>query len=247
MKLSVISDIHSDLISLQEVLREIDKQKCDKILCLGDIVGFSPHFQGYLDGRDGDACVRMVRNHCDYVVCGNHDLYVIRKLPSYHHELGMTEDWYSMGMDERVKIGGSRLWLYEDEIEDPISESSFDFLNELPEKMVIDTGNFNILATHFIDPDITGSTRKSPLTRKDFSGHLKLLMKHNCLAGLAGHAHLEGFALISRKHYLMNYYRKHQLSARRQVLVTPPVTRNPGSRGFVMIDTIHREFEAISF
>ncbi len=82
MKLSVISDIHSDLISLQEALREIDKHKCDKILCLGDIVGFSHHFEGSLDGRNADACVRMVKNHCDYVVCGNHDLHAIKKLPS---------------------------------------------------------------------------------------------------------------------------------------------------------------------
>jgi predicted phosphodiesterase len=246
MILSVISDIHSDLISLQEVLREIDKQKCDKILCLGDIVGFSPHFEGYLDGRNGDACVRMVKNHCDYVVCGNHDLYAIRKLPSYYQDLGMTENWYQLDMNQREEMAGSRLWLYEDEIEDPVSESSFDFLSKLPEKMIIDTEDFKILATHFIVPDVTGSAKKSPAIRKDFSGHLQLLKQHKCLAGFAGHAHLEGFALISRKHYLMNYYRKHELSGQRQVLVTPPITRNPGSRGFIMIDTLNREFEAIS-
>ena len=246
MKLSVISDIHADLISLQEALREIDKQRCDKILCLGDIVGFSPHFKGYLEGRNGDACVRMVKNHCDFVICGNHDLYTIRKLPSYGKELGMPDNWYQLSLDERAQIAGSRLWLYEDEIEDPVSEASFDFLSELPEKMIIDAGDFKILATHFIEPDITGSSTKSPSIRKDFSGHLKLLKQYGCLVALAGHAHLEGFAIISRKNYRMNYYRKHQLISKRQVIVGPPITRNPGSRGFIIIDTLHREFEAIS-
>jgi len=246
MKLSVISDIHSDLISLQEVLRETEKQKCDKILCLGDIVGFSPHFEGNLDGRDADACVRMVKNHCDYAVCGNHDLYAIKKLPSYHAQLAMPENWYELDMQDREKISKSKLWLYEDEIEDPLSESSFEYLNQLPEQIIIRAGDLNILAAHFIEPDITGTSRRSPAGRKDFFLHLKLLKKMNCMVGLAGHAHLEGFARISRRSYLMNYYRKSQLLNKRQVIIGPPVTRNSGSRGFIIMDTFSREFEAIS-
>jgi len=246
MKLSVISDIHSDLVSLQETLREIDKQKCDKILCLGDIVGYGLHFEGSLDGRNADACVRMVKNHCDYIVCGNHDLHAIMKLPSYHDELGMPENWYELDLEEKQRVSKSQLWLYEDEIEDPVSESSCDFLNKLPEYIVIETRDFNILATHFIEPDITGTSKASPSGRKDFSGHLKLLRKKKCLAGFAGHAHLEGFARISRKDYLMNYYRKSHLLKTRQIIVGPPVTRNPGSRGFIILDTLSREFEAIS-
>jgi predicted phosphodiesterase len=246
MKLSVISDIHSDLISLQETLREIDKQKCDKILCLGDIVGFNHHFEGSLDGRNADACVRMVKNHCDYVICGNHDLHAIKKLSVYHYELGLPENWYELDLDERERISKSQLWLYEDEIDDPVSESSFEFLNGLPERLVIGTGEFNILATHFIEPDITGISKASPSVRKDFSPHLRLLKKMKCLVGLAGHAHLEGFARISRRDYLMNYYRLASLDKKRQVIVGPPVTRNPRSRGFIIMDTLRREFEAIS-
>ena len=245
MKLSVISDIHSDLISLQEALREIDKQKCDKILCLGDIVGYSHHFEGSLDGRNADACVRMVKNHCDYVVCGNHDLHAIRKLPSYHYELGMPDNWYELDLEEREAVSKSHLWLYEDEIEDPVSESCFEYLNELPEQLVIGTGDFNILATHFIEPDITGASKGSPSGRKDFSLHLKLLKKKNCMVGLAGHAHLEGIACISRRDFTMNYYRKSHLYKKQQIIVGPPITRNPGSRGFIILDTLSREFEAI--
>ncbi len=246
MKLSVISDIHSDLISLQEALREIDKHKCDKILCLGDIVGFSHHFEGSLDGRNADACVRMVKNHCDYVVCGNHDLHAIKKLPSYHADLGMPDNWYDLDLEERSTISKSQLWLYKDEMEDPVSESSFEYLSDLPEQIVLGTEDFKILATHFIAPDITGTSKRSPSGHKDFSSHLKLLKKMKCMAGLAGHAHLEGFARISRRNYLMNYYRQSHLLKKRQIIVGPPVTRNSGSRGFIILDTTSREFEAIS-
>jgi predicted phosphodiesterase len=246
MKLSVISDIHSDLISLQEVMREIDKLKCDKILCLGDIVGYNHNFEGSLDGRDADACVRMVKNHCDYVICGNHDLHAIRKIPSYHDDMGMPDNWYELDLEEKERVSKSHLWLYEDEINDPVSESSFEFLNKLPEYMVIEAGEFKILATHFIEPDITGTSKLSPSGRKDFSAHLKLLKNNKCLVGLAGHAHLEGFARISRRDYLMNYYRKSHLLKKRQIIVGPPITRNKGSRGFIIMDTLSREFEAIS-
>jgi predicted phosphodiesterase len=246
MKLSVISDIHSDLISLQEALREIDKQKCDKILCLGDIVGYSHHFEGYLDGRNADACVRMVNNHCDYVICGNHDLHAIRKLSAHHKELGVPEEWYDLDLEERNKISESRLWLYEDEIEDTVSESSFEFLNELPEYLVVRTGDFNILATHFIEPDITGISKGSPSERKDFYLHLNLLRRMKCQVGLAGHAHLEGFAHISRRKYALHYYRKSHLLNSRQIIVGPPISRNTGSRGFIILDTRNRDFEAIS-
>jgi predicted phosphodiesterase len=246
MKLSVITDIHSDLISLQETLREIDKRKCDKRLCLGDIVGYNRYFEGSPDGRDADACVRTVKNHCDYVVCGNHDLHAIRKLPSYHDELGMPDNWYELDLEERERVSKSKLWLHDDELDDPVSDSSFEYLNALPEQFVIETVDFNILATHFIEPDITGTSKVSPAGRQDFDRHLKLLKKNNCMTGLAGHAHLEGFALISRRNYLKNYYRKSHLLKKRQIIVVPPLTRNPGTRGFIILDTNSREFEALS-
>lgn len=246
-KLAVISDIHSDLTGLQEALREVGKQKCDKILCLGDIVGYSPHFEGSLDGRNADACVRMIKNHCDYAVCGNHDLHAISKLPSYHSNLGMPANWYELAVEERERISDSRLWLYEDEIEDSISDASFDYLSKLPEQLIIKAGEFSILATHFIAPDITGISKESPAEKRDFSSHLKLLKKSRCLVGMAGHAHMDGFACVSKQDYGMYYYRKFNLYNRRQIIVGPPVTRNPGTRGFIMLDTSDREFEAISF
>lgn len=66
------------------------------------------------------------------------------------------------------------------------------------------------------------------------------------MAGLVGHAHLEGFARISRRSYLMNYYRESKLLNKRQIIVGPPITRNTGSRGFIILDTISHEFKAIS-
>ena len=43
MKIAVISDIHGNIYALMKALEDIDEQKVDKIICLGDLVGYGPH------------------------------------------------------------------------------------------------------------------------------------------------------------------------------------------------------------
>jgi putative phosphoesterase len=42
MRLAVFSDIHSNILALNEVLADIQKQNCDAVYCLGDLVGYGP-------------------------------------------------------------------------------------------------------------------------------------------------------------------------------------------------------------
>lgn len=43
MKIAAISDIHGNIYSLMKVLEDIDEQKVDLVVCLGDLVGYGPH------------------------------------------------------------------------------------------------------------------------------------------------------------------------------------------------------------
>lgn len=43
MKIAAISDIHGNIYALMKVLEDIDDQKVDLIVCLGDLVGYGPH------------------------------------------------------------------------------------------------------------------------------------------------------------------------------------------------------------
>lgn len=43
MKIAAISDIHGNIYSLMKVLEDIDEQKVDLVICLGDLVGYGPH------------------------------------------------------------------------------------------------------------------------------------------------------------------------------------------------------------
>lgn len=63
-KIALISDIHGNLEALERVLSEIEKHKPDKIICLGDIVGY---------GANPKECCDIVRKNCDVVIRGNHD------------------------------------------------------------------------------------------------------------------------------------------------------------------------------
>lgn len=43
MKIAAISDIHGNIYALMKVLEDIGEQRVDKIVCLGDLVGYGPH------------------------------------------------------------------------------------------------------------------------------------------------------------------------------------------------------------
>jgi diadenosine tetraphosphatase ApaH/serine/threonine PP2A family protein phosphatase len=60
----LLSDIHANLEALQAVLAAVDERKPDRILCLGDVVGY---------GASPNECLDLVRSRCEVVLLGNHD------------------------------------------------------------------------------------------------------------------------------------------------------------------------------
>ncbi|VYT97838.1 YfcE family phosphodiesterase [Clostridium tertium] len=43
MKIAAISDIHGNIYALMKVLEDIDDERVDLVVCLGDLVGYGPH------------------------------------------------------------------------------------------------------------------------------------------------------------------------------------------------------------
>ena len=43
MRTAVISDIHGNLEAFQTVLADMDERKVDRIICLGDVLGYGPN------------------------------------------------------------------------------------------------------------------------------------------------------------------------------------------------------------
>ncbi|HEU4332872.1 MAG TPA: metallophosphoesterase family protein [Candidatus Eisenbacteria bacterium] len=60
----LLSDIHANLEALEAVLAAVERVRPDRILCLGDVVGY---------GASPNECLALVRKHCKTVLLGNHD------------------------------------------------------------------------------------------------------------------------------------------------------------------------------
>lgn len=64
MKYAIISDLHANLEATQTVLDRIDAVGVDKIICLGDVVGYN---------ANPNECVDIIRDREIPTICGNHD------------------------------------------------------------------------------------------------------------------------------------------------------------------------------
>ncbi|HEX8703876.1 MAG TPA: metallophosphoesterase family protein [Myxococcaceae bacterium] len=86
MRIAVISDIHSNIEALTEVLRTADRHKVDRIVSLGDIVGY---------GASPNECCDLVRSVTEVTLLGNHDAAVAGRMDySYYYDAARHAlDW----------------------------------------------------------------------------------------------------------------------------------------------------------
>lgn len=69
MRVGIITDIHSNIVALNEVLKEFEKIKVNKIICCGDIIGIGP---------SPEEVVQALMQMSDKLIAvrGNHEKYL---------------------------------------------------------------------------------------------------------------------------------------------------------------------------
>lgn len=78
MRIGLFSDTHANLEALQAVLEAFDKAQVDKLVCLGDTVGY---------GADPNPCCDLVRQRAAFCILGNHDAAVAGRMDySYYYD-----------------------------------------------------------------------------------------------------------------------------------------------------------------
>lgn len=106
MRIAIISDIHSNLEALNRALTEIEREKVDDIVCLGDIVGY---------GANPNECVDIVRNLTESVLLGNHDEAAIdlTKTEFFNPFARIAAEWTGQTLTEEnsAYLGGLGLTL----------------------------------------------------------------------------------------------------------------------------------------
>lgn len=68
MRVAFISDVHANYEALAAVIKDIEKQKIEKVFFLGDAVGY---------GVDPDKCTKIIDSLCEIKLLGNHDFVVM--------------------------------------------------------------------------------------------------------------------------------------------------------------------------
>ncbi len=81
---AVISDIHGNAEALRTVLLDIEKRAIERIVCLGDIVGYGP---------DPLECVDLVRLRCEWSLMGNHDFGVLYEPTNFNPPAESAAFW----------------------------------------------------------------------------------------------------------------------------------------------------------
>jgi predicted phosphodiesterase len=198
MRIGLICDIHEDFQALKEALRQFERRNCDELVCLGDIVGYDVSSHGRGQPRNPSACIAAIKANCRYAVIGNHDLFALRKTPQPTHAFAFPENWYELSMHERRLLSDNRVWLYETESTTTrLNRSERNYLDTLPEHLVLSCSNRCVHISHALHPDLTGSLLLRPHNPWELREHMQILRHHGCSYGFSGHSHPSGI-LIAR-------------------------------------------------
>jgi len=84
VRTAIISDIHGNLTALQVVLDHIADQQVERIICLGDVLGYGP---------DPVACVDLVAERCLWSLMGNHDFGVLYEPTNFNAAAEQAAFW----------------------------------------------------------------------------------------------------------------------------------------------------------
>jgi diadenosine tetraphosphatase ApaH/serine/threonine PP2A family protein phosphatase len=97
VQIALISDVHGNLAALESVLEAV--VRAEQIWCLGDMVGY---------GARPNECAALVRDRCEVVLAGNHDLAAIGTVnPAlFSHDAGRAIRWTREVLD-----AGTESWL----------------------------------------------------------------------------------------------------------------------------------------
>ena len=180
MKIAVISDIHGNMEALESVLKDIERQGCEKIFVLGDYAMAGPE-----PSKVVDWFFKKQFEQNFVMIQGNTDLMIA----DFSEELYMTLKSNAPVMAEALKNDTSIL-----------NSIQKDFLKTLPIQLELEEEGVKILLVH-------GSPRKN---NEDISPNLQLSQVEEMLENveanviLCGHTHLPCGYQTSKKQTVVN-------------------------------------------
>jgi predicted phosphodiesterase len=92
MRVAILSDIHSNLEALSAALAVVDRERPDRVVCLGDVVGY---------GASVNECCQLIRSRAAVTLLGNHDAAVAGRMDySFYYDAARHAlDWTASRID----------------------------------------------------------------------------------------------------------------------------------------------------
>ena len=86
MRIAIISDVHSNIEALTQVMAAIGDLRIDRLVCLGDVVGY---------GASPNPCCEIIRDNAEVTLLGNHDAAVSGRMDySFYYDAARHAlDW----------------------------------------------------------------------------------------------------------------------------------------------------------
>lgn len=81
---AIVSDIHSNLAALTAVLKDVEEHKADRVVCLGDVIGYGPQPL---------QCVDIARKTFEFTILGNHEEAVLYGAVGFNPKAKAAVDW----------------------------------------------------------------------------------------------------------------------------------------------------------
>lgn len=245
MKIGIISDIHEDGIRLIQAITGLEKHNCDILVCLGDMAGFDKRFYSYEPTRNLSFCLQAIRANCNHIIAGNHDFFVMQKIPEWNHVFDYPSDWYRLSPTQRNKLSKGLVWNFEHDLPVNISAGDIEWLYSLKEYFVFEENGLQILFTHSLYPDPAGMLTRKPVKQVDFAPHLSKLQEMNCDLGVSGHFHPGGVFRIAKNKTKPPKFGLLDIDQDMKQLVCPCVAEGGQDNGYAILDTMERTIEVI--
>jgi len=126
MRIATFSDVHSNAPALTNVLKDIEKQRVDKVYCLGDLVGYGPC---------PNTVIEILRNKEIPTIMGNYD-------DGIGYERGECGCAYTS--PKEIENGQKSV----DWTTKATSERNKEFLRSLPDKISFEANGYKFLLVH---------------------------------------------------------------------------------------------------
>ncbi len=140
MRTALISDIHGNLEALESVLTDIASQSVDRVICLGDIIGYGPNPR---------ECIDRVRK-LDLCILGNHDQGALFDPEGFSGTAERAIYWTRSQIEDQT---------------DPKNPERWQFLSELPrivreEKVMFVHGSARAPLSEYVFPEDVYNQKK---------------------------------------------------------------------------------------